>query len=138
MSELFDTLLKLVLVLRDLTGQLGALALHWWFVLLWIAWWLWGVNWHKAWPVLSRGAWMPFALVVVVAALAWSQIAPSTSTVLGTLTLPNFWWQLGACAALGATALFCGWLQGLMHWTPADVAVDPPAEVEHGHAHGHH
>jgi hypothetical protein len=135
-ADLFDTLLKLILVLRDLAGQLGALALHWWLVLLWIAWWLWGVNWQKAWPVLSRGAWIPFALVVVLAALAWSQIAPSTGIFLGTFTLPNFWWQLGAVAALAATALFCGWLQGFMHWTPEDVPVDPPAEVEHGH--GHH
>jgi hypothetical protein len=137
-AELFDTLVKLGSVLLDLVGQLGSLALHWWVVLLWIAWWLWGVNWHKAWPVLSRGAWIPLALVVVLAGLIWSQIAPSTRIFLGVVTLPNFWWQLGASAALAATALFCGWLQGIMGWTPAEVAVDPPAHAHHGHGHAHH
>jgi hypothetical protein len=135
-ADLFDTLRQLLLLILKLGSEVGTLLLHWWVVLLWIAWWLWGVNWQKAWPVLSRGAWIPFGLVVVLAALAWSQIMPSTRTVLGTITLLNFWWQLTACAALAATALFCGWLQGVMHWTPAEVDVEPPAHVEHGH--GHH
>ena len=133
MGELFDTLAQLITVLLKLVGELGALALHWWFILLWIAWWLWGVNWHKAWPVLARGAYVPLALLVVLAALAWSQIAPSTGIFAGVITLPNFWWQLVACAGLAATALFCGWLQGILRWSSADIPVDPPAHVEHGH-----
>src|SRR5688572_26569554 len=83
---------------------------------LWCAWWLWGVNWPKAWQVLARGGWVGVVLVVFASALAWSATFPSTARVLG-LPLPNFWWQLGACSALAGVALFCGWLQGKMHWT---------------------
>jgi hypothetical protein len=137
-ADLFDTLWQLLLLIVKLIGELGSLALHWWVVLLWFAWWLWAVNWQKAWPVLARGAWAPFVLLIVLAALAWSQIAPSSGTFLGMLTLPNFWWQLGAVTFLACTALLCGWLQGLLGWTPTDVAIDPPVVVEHGHGHAHH
>jgi hypothetical protein len=131
-AELFDTFLQLIDALLRLVRELGALALHFWLILLWIAWWLWGVNWQKAWPILRLGAGVPLVLLVVFAALAWSQIAPGSNPVL---PLPNFWWQLVAVAALALTALFCGWLQGVMRWSPADVAVDPPAHAENGHAH---
>jgi len=131
-AELFETFWQLILVLVRLLAELGSLALHWWVVLLWFAWWLWGVNWQKAWPMLKQGAAIPLALLVVLVALAWSQIAPGTSSYI---PLPNFWWQLVAVAALAASALFCGWLQGITGWTPADVEVDPPVQVEHGQPH---
>jgi hypothetical protein len=104
---------------------------------LWCAWWLWAVNWKKVWPALAAGAWVPVVLLVVLSALGWSMIFPSTCNCLGFVTLPNFWWQLGSCAALAAVALFCGWLQGQFGWTPEDVDFEPPA-AEHGHEHGHH
>ena len=132
MAELFDTVVQLIDALLKLASEVGALALHYWLVLLWIAWWLWGVNWQKAWPVLRQGAGVPLALLVVLAALAWSQIAPGSCSVI---PLPNFWWQLVVVAALALTALFCGWLQGVMGWTPAEVAVDPPAHADNDHAH---
>jgi hypothetical protein len=134
-AELFNTLWQLLLLTLKLLGELGSLALHWWLVLLWIAWWLWAVDWQKAWPILARGAWAPLVLLIVLAALAWSQIAPSSLLVLGVFILPNFWWQLCATGALATTAFLCGWLQGLFRWTPAEVAVDPPADAENGHAH---
>jgi len=130
-ADLFDTLWQLVVILVRLGGDLGSLALQWWAVLLWFAWWLWGVNWQKAWPVLRQGAAVPFVLLVVLAALAWSQIAPNSCSFI---PLPNFWRQLVAVSALAASALFCGWLQGLFSWAPRDVDIDPPAQVEHGHA----
>jgi hypothetical protein len=107
--------------------------LPWWVAIAWLAWWLWAVNWQKAWPVLATGGWVPVVLLVIVGALAWSQIAPSQCTCLGIVTLPNFWWQLGGASALAASALFCGWLQGVLGMTPEDISVDPPAHVEHGH-----
>jgi hypothetical protein len=136
-EHLIQALEQLILALGQLLGVLGGLLLQWWLVLLWIAWWLWGVNWQKAWPVLARGAWAPLVLVVMLVALVWSQIAPGSSNFLGLVSLPNFWWQLTATGLLAATALFCGWLQGVMNWTPEDVPVDPPAPVEHAHGHGH-
>jgi len=101
---------------------------------LWVVWWLWGVNWQKAWPVLAQGGWVPLALLLYMAALVWSFVAPLPAPVGG--LIPNFWWQLGCMAALAGVALLCGWLQGLLSWTPPEVAVEPA--VAHGHEHDHH
>jgi hypothetical protein len=92
------------------------------------------VNWKKTWSVLAQGAWAPVVLLMVVGALVWSQISPTTAG-------PNFWWQLGWVSVLAAVTLFCGWLQGVFGWTPAEINLDPPAAGhghDHGHGHGHH
>jgi hypothetical protein len=51
------------------------------------------------------------------------------------MTIPNFWWQLGGVGLLVGTALFCGWLQGVLGWTPEEIDLEPPV---HAAAHGHH
>jgi len=108
---------------------------------LWWAWWLWAVNWKKAWPVLAEGAWLPVLLLMGVVTLVWSRISPSEGYWLGFVPLPNVWWQLGSVCALTATALFCGWLQDYFGWTPEEVSLEPPLSAhghEDGHGHGHH
>jgi hypothetical protein len=102
---------------------------------LWCAWWLWGVNWSKAWPVLARGAWAPVVLLMLVAALVWSRLNPAPCPCLGFVTIPTFWWQLGGVSALVALALLCGWLQGKLGWAPAEVDLNPPPPAT---GHGHH
>src|SRR4051794_15403630 len=104
---------------------------------LWMAFWLWAVDWKKVWPVLAEGAWAPCVLLILIAALVWSRIAPGSCSCLGFVTLPNFWWQLGSVSALAACALFSGWLQGVIHYEPVQVAVEPPAHHEQGNGHGH-
>jgi hypothetical protein len=104
----------------------------------WIAWWLWGVNWKSVWPTLAHGAWAPLVLVIVVTALVWSQITPADCGCLGFVTIPNFWWQLGEVSLLAGLALFCGWLQGYFHWTPAPVEFEPAGHGHHDYGHGHH
>jgi hypothetical protein len=136
--EILQTLEQLVVLLGKLLSELLQFALAWSLLLAWLAWWLWGVNWKKAWPVLAQGAWVPALLLLVVSALVWSQLAPSACSCLGFVTVPNFWWQLGAVGLLTAVTLLCGWLQGVFHWAPADVNLDPPAAVAHGDGHGHH
>jgi len=135
--DILKTLWQLLENLGTLVYELIALGWPYILLIVWVVWWLWGVNWQKVWPFLARGAWVPFALLVVLVALVWSQIAPSSWTILGAFTLPNFWWQLLATSGLAGIALFCGWLQGVMGWTPSDVPVDPPAHVEAGHGHTH-
>jgi hypothetical protein len=116
-----------------------------WLVLVllfaWCAWWLWAVNWKKAWPVLAQGGWAPVVLLSVVVALVWSRISPAPCDCLG-VTLPNFLWQLGAVGGLVALALFFGWLQGKLGWGPPDVSYEPPALehdfYEHVGDHDHH
>jgi hypothetical protein len=105
-------------------------------ILLWIVWWLWGVNWKKAWPVLARGAWAPLVLLMLVITQVWSLTAPSDCDCLRFLVIPNYWWQLGSVATLVAIALFCGWLQLVMGWSPEDIPVEP-APADHGLHHEH-
>lgn len=105
---------------------------------LWCAWWLWCVNWKKAWPALAAGGWAVVVLLVFVSALAWSATFPVDSRRFLGVPLPGFWYHLVACSALALVALFCGWVQDRMGWAPAEVSFDPPAQ-EHGHhgPHGH-
>jgi hypothetical protein len=105
---------------------------------LWCVWWLCGVNWRKAWPMLAEGGWAPAVLLVVMASLAWASIDARPYDV-GFATIPNGWWQLGAVCILAALALFCGWLQGTFGWTPQEVSVEPPPVTHEFHdAHAHH
>ena len=101
---------------------------------VWVAWWLWAVNWKKLWPILADGGWTPAVLLFLMAAVVWSRVDPGPRS-LGFVALPNFVWQLGCVSALAAVALFCGWLQGRLHWEPAEIAVEPPADGD-GHGHG--
>jgi hypothetical protein len=124
--------------LGKLLAPVWHFLLAWLLLVVWIIWWLWGVNWRKAWPVLAEGAWLPVVLLMIVGALAWAEMAPSDCTCLVLVTVPNFWWQLGAVGLLMAVTLFCGWLQGVMDWTPEEISLEPPLAVAGAHGHGHH
>src|SRR5271156_5979089 len=124
--ELWQTFLQLISVLLKLIVELGSVLLAGSLLIFYVAWWLWGVNWKKAWPVLGQGGWAPVVLLVFLGALIWAKIAPSDFTGLRLVTVPNFWWQLGGSALLAGIALFCGWLQGVMGWQPPDVNLEPP------------
>lgn len=108
---------------------------------LWVAWCLGCVNWKKAWPVLADGAWVGVILLILISALVWSKIEASSYILFDTLIIPNYWWQLSGVIAITLVALFCGWLQGILGWTPLEVAVEPADDHEAGHepadAHGH-
>jgi hypothetical protein len=136
-GELWEPLRQIVTNLGLLLYYLALLALQWALLLAWLAWWLWGVNWSKVWPVLARGGWLVLVLLLVTAALAWSQMAPSTCNCVGFTVIPNFWWQLGAVGLLAAATLFCGWLQGVFGWQPAEISLEPP-EPAAGHDGQHH
>jgi hypothetical protein len=131
-----DTLIQLLTLLSTLANTLGQLLLMLGRALLahvliiaWVAWWLFGVNWSKTWPVLARGAWVPVLLLVIVIAMVWSKLAPREEA--------NFWYQLAELSVLVAIALFCGWLQGVLGWTPAEINLEPPAAGAHEHGHHH-
>lgn len=131
---ILDTLLLLLQTLGTLVVQLASLGIHWIVWIIWIAWCLWGVNWYKARNFLASGAWAPALLLIFLIAMVWSRLDPRSCNCLGFATLPNFWWQLGYVSMLAAIAMFCGWLQSVLHWTPHEINLDPPA---HGHGHGH-
>ena len=138
MSEFWEPLWQVVVNLALVLRFLGEWALHWALVLAWFAWWLWGVNWHRTWPVLGRGAWVAVVLGVLSAALVWSQVAPGECTCLGFVAVPNFWWQLGGVSLLAALTLFCGWLQGVFGWAPPEVSLEPPDGPAMNGGHGDH
>jgi hypothetical protein len=135
-ADFFDKLGQLLAILGSLLADLGRIALHWSLLIVWIVWWLWGVNWQRAWPVLARGAWLPLILLMIMAALVWSRLAPDTYLDLGFMIIPTFWAQLVGVSTLVALALFCGWLQGYFGWTPPEIDLEPPVIADHGH--GHH
>jgi hypothetical protein len=122
----------LVLIAKLLT----LVAAKWALLLVLIAWCLWGVNWGKIWPVLAAGAWLPLALLAIIGALAWSQIAPGEGNFLGLTNVPNFWWQLGDVALILLVALLCGYVQQAYDLTPAEIDLEPAAAPTYGH--GHH
>jgi hypothetical protein len=135
-DNLWEPLKEVFINLGLLAGYLLLLVGRWALVIAWFAWWLWGVNWSRAWLVLGRGAWLVVVLLMLTAALVWSQVAPSECTCLGFTTVANFWWQLGAVALVTALTLFCGWLQGVFGWAPAEVSLESPEGA--GAGHGHH
>lgn len=135
MEPLLDTLWQLVVVLFHLAVDLIQLLAPLALVVFWLAWALGGVNWSKAWPWLAQGAWAPLVLILVVAALVWSRIAPGSCSCLALVTLPNFWWQLGAMGLIAGLTLFCGWLQGLLAWVPPEINLEPPAQAAGSHEH---
>ena len=116
MAELQQNIVELVTVLGRLALQLLQFVGSWSLLIAWIAWWLWGVHWKKTWPVLAQGAWAPALLLLVLVALAWSQISQG----------PSFLSRLVCVSGLAAIALFCGWLQGVFGWAPAEVQLEPP------------
>lgn len=132
--NLLQTLGELVAVLGQLIVQIIALAAYWLLPIIWIVWWLLGVNWRKLWPVLGSGGWAPLVLLTLVVSLVWSRLQPVPCDCIG-VTVPNFWWQLGYMAMLVAIALFCGWLQGVLKWEPAEINLEPPAHAETHAAH---
>jgi hypothetical protein len=133
---ILDTLGNLVRDLAQLLGLLLAVAGYYTLILIWIVWWLLGVNWRRCWQALADGAWAPVVLLMLISALVWSRLQPVPCDCLGFVTVPNFWWQLGEVSLLVAIALFCGWLQGVFHWAPAELDLDPPVHgFEHVHDH---
>jgi hypothetical protein len=139
-QEILNTSIQLVVTLATLIVEIAALAVRHALLISWVAWWLWGVNWNKAWGVLARGGWLPVVLLTLIAAAAWSALVPQSYTFLDLFPIANFWWQLGVVTLFVLLALFCGWVQGKFHWAPAEINLDPPAPAhhDHAHAHGHH
>jgi hypothetical protein len=128
------TILQNLLVLAQTVGtllvQLVGLGFHWMLWLFLAAWCLWGINWRKLRHFLAVGGWAPAVLLILLTALVWAAIDPRRSS----WGIPNFWWQLGVVSILAAVAMFLGWIQTVMHWTPHEINLDPPA---HGHGHSH-
>lgn len=133
-TSIWRNLVLLVETLLTLLFEMGVLGFHFVLWIVFAAICLWAINWYKARHALAQGAWAPAVLLIFLIALVWSRIAPGACPYCG---LPNFWWQLGYVSMLAGFGMFLGWLQTILHWTPRDINLDPPAHG-HGHGHGHH
>ncbi len=142
MTELVTVVQQLGTDLSTLFVLLVKLAVPYWLALVWVATWLWVVDWRRLWPTLAEGAWAPLTLLVLMIALVWAMVAPQPYPLNDDWAVANFWWQLGAVGLLVSVAFFCGWLQGVLQWYPVGVALESPtpdahsdhgAEVPHGH-----
>jgi hypothetical protein len=132
-SQLLQTLGQLFDVLQTLVQEVVGLLAPWLLLFAWLAWWLWAVNWRRAWPVLAQGAWVPVVLLMLVSALVWASLFPSACDCLGFTSVSNFWWQLGGVSLFVSLALFCGWLQTVLGWYPPEIDLEPPAPAAHDH-----
>jgi hypothetical protein len=101
------------------------------------AWCLWGIDWRRGWAVLAEGGWVPLVLIGIMAGVVWAFVFPSSASVLGIFSLPNYLWQIVAVTLLICLALACGWLQGVFGWYPPAVSFDPPVVAHHDHHHAH-
>jgi hypothetical protein len=142
MAELSTQLIDLGKLLANLAGDLLFLCLYlvvvllrWSPVIVWVAWWLWAVDWRQLGPALARGAWAPLVLLAIITAIVWSALFPGQMTVAG-LLLPHFWGHLAVVGLAAAVAGLCGWLQVQRGWGPPEVVLEPAAG--HGEAHVHH
>jgi hypothetical protein len=134
--NVLQTFIALIVVLSYLVTQLLYLGLQYALLLTWLAWALFGIAWKRTWPVLAEGAWAPVVLLSILVALVWGSLSPSSVIFLGFLPLGSFWWKLGAIWLVLALTCFCGWLQGLLYWTPPAINIEPPTTAaDHGHGH---
>lgn len=141
MDNFLQSLLDLLLALFAILYQLGGLILTWALLLVWIAWCLWGINWHRLGGYLKQGAWAPLVLLMLMIAAMWSWMLPTDAVLLGAVTIPNFWWQLLTVGLVVGIGFFCGWIQGWRHWQPPEIELHPARGGDahgDGHGHGHH
>jgi hypothetical protein len=122
-------------LLQLLVVEVGGMILKWSLLITWVALCLWAIDWRKMWPRLAAGAWAPLTLIAGTITLVWGWMFPSEAVILGTITLPNFWWQLLAMGGIVSIALICGWLQGVLGCYPAEVELQPATGDGHGHSH---
>ncbi len=137
MAELWQALEQLGRALAALAVAFSSFLLQWSLLIAWLAWWIAAVNWRRLWPTLARGAWLPVALLLVMAAIVWSRVSPGDHVLFGSVHVSALGWHLGAVGIIAGLAFLCGWLQGILGWAPAEMEIEPPPPTAHA-AEAHH
>lgn len=104
-------------------------------LLVWMAFWFFAADWKSIWPVLTTGADVALALLVILSAMVWSQIYPQPVNLPVLRGMGNFWSHLTAVMGLTGAAFFSGWLQGISGYEPVEV---PLETEESSHADAQH
>ncbi|MCA9076167.1 MAG: hypothetical protein KDA93_14150 [Planctomycetaceae bacterium] len=134
--ELLTSLQQLLEALYEVGKDLFWLVLPLTPLILWIAFWLFGVNWVKLRSVLLSGGAIGVLLIMFMAILTWGMIAPPESgrhAMLG-LSLSNFVGKTVYVTALTVIALLCGSVQlaGLCG-SLCNFDEEPAESTEHAH-----
>ncbi len=90
---------------------------------LWVAFWLFAVDWTRVRELLLRGAWVAVLLILLVTILVWGVVAPPAAgyhSVLG-VHVSNFVGKTVFVTCLVCIAALCGFLQ-LTGWC------EPPSQ----------
>ncbi|MEZ6144925.1 MAG: hypothetical protein R3B91_05700 [Planctomycetaceae bacterium] len=133
LQDLFSALLHVGAELVQLILPLTPL-------LVWIAFWLLGVNWVKLREVLLKGGAIGVLLIMLMAIITWGVIVPPESgrhAILG-LSVSNFVGKTVFVTALAVIALLCGSVQLAGLCGPlCNFEEEAPEAVDHAHGHGH-
>lgn len=146
MEALLSSLRELILALSDLVVALGSLLLPVIPLAVWIAFWLFAVNWVKLRQALLSGGMFGLLLIGLVMILVWGVVAPPQEGVhnfLG-LKLSNFVGKTVLVTGLACIMLLCGSVQLSGFCSSWCQFEDDSAEGElhaalhaHGDDHGH-
>lgn len=100
MIELLNSLQELVFAVWNVITAIGQLAINHWFLLAWIAYFLFAVHWAKAFDVFSKGGWVAASLVsVAVISLL------STVSNIGSSQTAVFGWKVNSVAGTVASSM---------------------------------
>jgi hypothetical protein len=140
MDAVLQSLLELCRDLAVLIVNIGWVLLPLLPLLVWVAFWTFGVNWTKLRAVLLEGGWVGLVLLGFLAVLVWGMVAPplgGAHQFLG-LTLGNFVGKTVLVTALICIMLLCGSVQLSGACGSLCRFEEPAAEAEHHGGHAGH
>jgi hypothetical protein len=142
MDAVLQNLIELCRDLMVLGLSIGRVLLPLLPLVVWVAYWTFGVNWTKLRSALLQGGWVGLALLGFLAVLIWGTVAPPAAGAhqFFGLTLGNFVGKTVLVTALICIMLLCGSVQ-LSGACGSLCQFDEPAEdeghhVPHGDSHG--
>jgi len=112
--DVIQSLWQVIEAFAGLLLSILALLAPWTPLLLWIAFWLYAVNWRKLYPLLMQGGLIGVLLIAFLAILVWSSIAVPTGDgmhhVYG-LKVSNLVGKTVYVSSLLVIAFLCGTVQ---------------------------
>jgi hypothetical protein len=138
MDAVLQNLIELCRDLAVLAVSIGRVLLPLIPLVVWVAYWTFGVNWTKLRAVLLQGGWVGLVLLGFLAVLVWGTVAPPAAGVhqFFGLTLGNFVGKTVLVTALVCIMLLCGSVQ-LSGACGTLCQFDEPVEQDGHHgAHG--
>lgn len=138
MSEVVSNLISLLTAVWSLVISVAVLILPWTPLIVWLAFWLFAVNWVKLRAVMLQGGWIAVLFFGFMAILIWGVIAPPEDGFhyLFGLTLSNFVGKTVYVTALITIMFLCGSVQ-LSGACGSWASFPEPAAEETHHGHGH-